>query len=252
LRFLSYNIRLGGAGRENWIAGVINSCSPDMVILQEAIRPEVVERLAKLCELPRWEASPGDSVAFLSRGDVAHHAWRHAPLARRKYLEIVLPATSTRIFGVHLAAIHSNVTERRREHELKSLLSGIAQHQHGFHAVTGDFNTLAPGEQLDLSRLPLRYRAFAWITGRKIRWKTIQLLLDAGYVDGYRQFHKLDAGFTFPTWDPHVRLDYVFVPKVFVERLTRCEVIREAPGLREASDHLPLLFEIAEGENERH
>jgi endonuclease/exonuclease/phosphatase family metal-dependent hydrolase len=250
LRLLSYNIRLGGNGREKWIAGVINSCSPDMVILQEAIRPEVVERLAKECSLPKWGASTGDSLAYLARTDIAHHAWRQVRLARRRYMEIVLPGTSTRIFGVHLAAIHSNVTERRREHELRSLLAGIAQHQHGFHVVTGDFNTLAPGEQLDMSRLPLRYRAFAWITGRKIRWKTIQLLLDAGYVDGYRLLHKMDTGHTFPTWDPHVRLDYVFVPKVFAERLTRCDVVRDAPGLKEASDHFPLLFEITEGEKE--
>jgi hypothetical protein len=33
---------------------------------------------------------------------------------------------------------------------------------------------------------------------------------------------------------------------VFAERLTRCDVVREAPGLREASDHFPLLFEITE------
>jgi exodeoxyribonuclease-3 len=247
VRLLSYNIRLGGGGREKWIAGVIQECLPDVVVLQEAIRPDVVERLAKECGMPHWGASTGDSLAFLSRHDIAHHAWRQVPLARRKYMEIVLPATSTRIFGVHLAAIHSNVTERRREHELKSVLAGIAQHQHGFHVVTGDFNTLAPGEQLDLSRLPLRYRMITWVTGRKIRWKTIQLLLDAGYVDGFRNFHKIEKGYTFPTWDPHVRLDYVFVPKVFAERLTRCEVVREAPGLREASDHFPLLFEIAEG-----
>jgi endonuclease/exonuclease/phosphatase family metal-dependent hydrolase len=71
LRLLSYNIRLGGNGREKWIAGVINSCSPDMVILQEAIRPEVVERLAKECSLPKWGASTGDSLAYLARTDIA-------------------------------------------------------------------------------------------------------------------------------------------------------------------------------------
>ncbi|HYI97378.1 MAG TPA: endonuclease/exonuclease/phosphatase family protein [Bryobacteraceae bacterium] len=247
MRLLSYNIRLGGGGREQQIAAVIKSCSPDMVILQEAIRPDVVEHVAKECGFPKWAASAGDSLAYLSRMDIAHHAWREVRLARRRYLEMVMPGTSTRIFGVHLAAIHSNVTERRREHELKSLLANIAQHQHGFHVVTGDFNTLAPGEQLDMARLPLRYRALAWLTGRKIRWKTIQLLLDAGYVDGYRLFHKLDAGHTFPTWDPHVRLDYVFVPKQFADRLTSCDVIRDAPALRDASDHFPLVFEITEG-----
>lgn len=247
LRLLSYNIRLGGVGREKQIAGVIQACQADLVVLQEAVRPDVVERLALACGMTKWAAHPGESLAYISRTEVAHHAWRYVRLARRRYLEIVLPGTSTRIFGVHLSAIHSNLYERRRAYELKSLLAGIAEHQHGFHLITGDFNTLAPGERLDLARLPLRLRALAWMTGRKIRWTTIQLMLDGGYLDGYRIFQKDEQGYTFPTWDPHVRLDYAFVPKVFTDRLTRCEIVRDAPELREASDHFPLLSEIEEG-----
>ena len=174
-----------------------------------------------------WGAVHGDSLAFLSRVELAHHAWHESRYARRRYLEIVLPGSASRIFGVHLSAIHSNLTERRRSIELRSLLAGIAQYHHGFHVVTGDFNTLAPGEQLDLSKLPLRLRLITWATGRKIRWRTIQSMLDAGYTDGYRLF-ATDHGYTFPTWDPHVRLDYAFVPTVFKERLTRCEVVRES------------------------
>lgn len=247
LRLLSYNIRLGGLGREKAIARVIEACEADVVILQEAIDPGVVERVRSACGMKYAAAAAGHSLAFLSRAEIARYSWHQVRLARRRYLEVVLPGTGTRIFGVHLAAIHSNLTERRRDYELRSLLAGIAEHQHGFHVVTGDFNTLAPGEQLDLARLPLRFRALAWVTGRKIRWKTIQRMLDAGYWDGYRAFHKDDAGFTFPTWDPHVRLDYAFVPQGFTDRLIRCEIVRDIPGLREASDHFPLLTEISEG-----
>ena len=158
LRVLSYNIRLGGVGREKRLADVIRFCEPEIVVLQEAIRPEVVEKIAGFCGMKTWGAKRGDSVAFLSRIEVADFSWHEVRFARRKYLEILLPGSSTRIFGVHLSAIHSNITERRRTYELRSLLTGIAKHQHGFHVVTGDFNTLAPGEQLDLRRLPLRYR----------------------------------------------------------------------------------------------
>jgi exodeoxyribonuclease-3 len=84
------------------------------------------------------------------------------------------------------------------------------------------------------------------MTGRTIRWTTIRLMLNGGYADGYRIFHKDDEGFTFPTWDPHVRLDYTFVPAVFAVRMTRCDVIRDAPSAREASDHFPLVSEIAD------
>ena len=237
LRLLSYNIRLGGSGRESAIASVIKFCSADLVILEEATRPDVVQKLSRDCGMTSWGALHGDSLAFLSRIEIAHHAWHAARYARRRYLEIVLPGSASRIFGVHLSAIHSNLTERRRSIELRSLLAGIAQHQHGFHVVTGDFNTLAPGEQLDLSKLPLRLRLITWVTGRKIRWRTIQSMLDAGYTDGYR-LYAADHGYTFPTWDPHVRLDYAFVPTVFKERLTRCEVVREAPG----SKTRPIIF----------
>jgi exodeoxyribonuclease-3 len=229
--------------REEPLAAVINACQPDLVILQEATLPDVVERLGEACAMKTWGAIRGHSLAFLSRVEIAHHAWHRIRFARRRFLEVVIAGSGTRVFGVHLSAIHSNLTEWRRTYELKSLLGGIARHQHGFHVVTGDFNTLAPGEQLDLHRLPPRLRAVVWMTGRTIRWSTIRLMLDGGYVDGYRIFHK-EEGFTFPTWDPHVRLDYAFVPVAFAGRLTRCEIVREVPGVREASDHFPLLSEI--------
>jgi exonuclease III len=70
-------------------------------------------------------------------------------------------------------------------------------------------------------------------------------MLDAGYVDGYRSLQAQVSGYTFPTWDPHVRLDYAFVPQVFSKRLLSCEVISEPKEvIRAASDHCPLLVRI--------
>ena len=216
------------------------------MFLQEAVRPDVVEQISAACGMKRSGAMAGHSLAFLSRMNLAHHAWHRVPFAKRRYLEVVLEGSSARFFGVHLAAIHSNVTEQRRVYELQGLLKGIEAHQQGFHVVTGDFNTLAPGEELDLRRLPLRLRAITWITGGKIRWATIQRMLNAGYTDAYRMFYEKDQRYTFPTWDPHVRLDYAFSPKLWAERVKRCDVVRDAPDVRQASDHFPLLIEIAD------
>ena len=47
LRLLSYNIRHGGVGRVEAIAAVIRGCAPDLVVLQEATRPDVVRSLAE-------------------------------------------------------------------------------------------------------------------------------------------------------------------------------------------------------------
>jgi hypothetical protein len=60
--------------------------------------------------------------------------------------------------------------------------------------------------------LPHRLKALVWLSGGRIRLRTIQTVLDAGYADGFRLRHPESGGHTFPTWDPHVRLDYAFVP----------------------------------------
>lgn len=243
LRVLSYNIFRGGVGREARIAGIVAACSPDIVILQEAYRPSVVQQVAETCGMAHWASSPGHSVAFMSRVDIAGHVWRRVRWAKRAYLELTT-SSGMSIYGVHLSAVHSNLTEQRRAYEIRALLRSVERHQHGLHLVTGDFNTLAPGERLDLNRLPPRLRALAWVTGKSIRWITIRMMLEAGYVDGYRKFHG-DEGFTFPTSDPHVRLDYAFLPERAKGRLLSCEIVRNLPSLKEASDHFPLLCEIA-------
>ena len=243
LRLLSYNILKGGVGRETPLTAVISSSEADVVILQEAYSPSVVQQLAANCGFEHWASSQGHSVAFMSRLSIAGHVWRRVRWARRAYLEIVT-STDLRIYGVHLSAVHSNLTEQRRAYELRALLRSVERHQHGLHIVTGDFNTLAPGERLDMDKLPPRLRALAWVTGKSIRWITIRMMLEAGYVDAYRKFHG-DEGHTFTAREPHVRLDYAFVPEAFKGDLQRCEVVTGHAALKEASDHLPLLTELA-------
>jgi len=147
------------------------------------------------------------------------------------------------MFGVHLSAVHSAWTERRRVLELQALVRGVRGRGAGFHVLAGDFNTLAPGAVLDSSRLPLRLRPFLWATGGRVRWRTVKTVLEAGYVDAYRTLHPEAPGYTMPTWDPHVRLDYAFVPSVAADRLVACDVVQH-PDIVAASDHLPVLTEI--------
>lgn len=109
--------------------------------------------------------------------------------------------------------------------------------------LTGDFNTLAPGEALDVARLPARLRAVVWLTGRRIRWKTVALMLEAGYVDAFRLVEPDGRGYTFPTWDPHLRLDYAFMRARDATRLRSCRVMRSDEATA-ASDHLPLQMSI--------
>lgn len=245
LKLLSYNIRFGGRGREQALADTIVAAAPDLVVFQEAIDPAVIERISEATKFPFWAARRNHSIGFLSRTEVDYHEWHYPAGARHSFLEIVPAGGKTRVFGLHLSARFSKWDERRRTREIRSLLEGIKRHQNGFHVLVGDFNTLAPGEVLELHRLPTWIRALIWISGRKLQRESIQLVLDAGYADGFR-LHSDERGYTFPTWDPHVRLDYVFVPKVFKDRLTRCEVMTEPNDqIRAASDHCPLVAELS-------
>jgi endonuclease/exonuclease/phosphatase family metal-dependent hydrolase len=245
-RLLSYNVRFGGTGREAQLAAAVRLADPDLVVLQEATEPRVVERLAAETGLKTWAAQPGHSLAYLSRVPVASHEWHRPRGSKRHFIEIEPEGMGLRVYGVHLSAVHSFFTERRRMRELRSMLAWVETRKVDFRVFAGDFNTLAPGELLDSRRLPMRLRPMVWLSGGSVRYQTIQIMLANGYLDGFRRLHPdpEERGYTFPTWDPHVRLDFVFLPERFESRLLDCRVLTDEPLLKEASDHLPLLAQL--------
>ncbi|HEY9230585.1 MAG TPA: endonuclease/exonuclease/phosphatase family protein [Blastocatellia bacterium] len=244
LRLLSYNIRFGGRGREAQLAAAIRQVAPDLVVFQEAIDPRVIEAIAEATSSPFWAARPAHSIGYVSRIEIAHHEWHYPPGAKHSFLEIVPAGRAARIFGLHLSAIFSKWSERRRAREIRALLQGISQHQEGFHLLAGDFNALAPGEVLDTRRMPHWIRALVWLSGRDIARETIQVMLDAGYLDCFRLLHPAAQRYSFPTWDAHLRLDYFFVPARYRERVKTCEIIDEPATVAAASDHFPVLAEV--------
>jgi exodeoxyribonuclease-3 len=244
VRLLTYNIRHGGRGRLTEIGAVIRAASPDLVVLQVAGEPAVVEALAEATGLGAWVAAGRESVGIASRLEIAEHRWHRPRGVRHGFLEVRLARSAVRIFGVHLSAVHANFTERRRLRELQALLGVVEAREDEPHVLAGDFNTLAPEASLDLRRLPPRLQLVAWAGGRRIRWRTIAHLVQSGYVDAYRHLNPADDGFTFPTWDPHVRLDYVFVPASHADRVEACDVLSGIDGASTASDHFPLVAEI--------
>jgi endonuclease/exonuclease/phosphatase family metal-dependent hydrolase len=243
VKLLSYNIRFGGRRREKQLAEVIRRAAPDIVVFQEATDTRVITQLAADTGLSKSAARAEHSIGYISRLEISHHEWHYPAGAKHSFLEIVLAGTEERIFGLHLSSTFSKWSERRRVREIQSLLESIERYQAGFHVLVGDFNTLAPGEALDVRRMPAWIRGLVWLSGRDIQRDTIQHIKDSGYVDGYRTLHPDDNGYTFPVWDPHVRLDYVFVPKAFSDRLQSCAVINDHTGAK-ASDHFPLLAEL--------
>lgn len=230
-------------GRERLLAAVIRESGADLVVLQEAVSQAAVAKIAELAELGHFMSAADRSLAFISRAPVAHYEWHKPRRSRHAFLEIVPKEDGCRVFGIHLSAVHSAWTEQRRLFELRKLLASIAQHQDGFHMLIGDFNTIAPGEVLDPTLLPTRLRMLVWLSGGRIRWRTIRRILEAGYVDGFRRLNPEVPGFTFPVWNPHLRLDYAFVPSGFASRLRQCVVVTSDDAKR-ASDHFPLQIDL--------
>lgn len=243
-RLLTYNIRHGGRGRADAIASVIRSVDPDLVLLQEATDPATVEQIAAGSGMAEWRSFTRQSLGFLSRRPVAFSQWRRPRISRHAFIEIVPAGEGIRVFGVHLSAVHAAWTEQRRVMELRALLRSVSTHHNAFHVLAGDFNTVAPGELLDVDLLPFRLRPLVWLSGGRIRWRTVQTILDAGYVDGYRLRHPDDPGLTLTTTKPHLRLDYVFAPRASAARLLSCDVVRH-PDAPRASDHFPVVADLA-------
>ncbi len=243
IRLLSHNIRFGGKGREAQLAAVIQAAAPDVVVFQEAIFPRVIQQIAAATGMEFWLSKPNHSVAYCSRIKIEHHEWHYPRGSKHAFLEIHPSGTNARIFGVHLRAMFSKWGERRRKQEIETLLASIQKHQQGFHALVGDFNSLGPGELLDIKKMPHWIRAMIWLSGRDIQREVVQLMLDRGYADGYRLLYPDKKGYTFPTWDPHLRLDYVFAPLSSIGRLVECRVIDDNIAAS-SSDHFPLLARL--------
>jgi endonuclease/exonuclease/phosphatase family metal-dependent hydrolase len=255
VRLLTYNIREGAVGRAEQIAEVISAANADVVALQEARHPNVVERIATLAGFPYCGSRPLHSTGFLSKVPVIDHGWRHPPRTRHALLELSLGDGFPRVFVLHLRAWFSKWSEQRRARELRGLLDGIREqlererNAFAFHVLAGDFNALAPGERFDPSPMPAWIRGMVWLSGRDIARSTIEMMRADGYVDAWRTVHpdlEGTPGYTFPVWNPHVRLDYVFTPTAYASRIVGCEVRREPDAARTASDHFPLLVELSD------
>lgn len=246
-RLLTYNIQHGGGRRIEQIAKVINACAPDLVLLQEATDPRNVEQLAAATGMADHRAFVRQSLGYMSRVPVVSSQWIRPRISRHAFVEVVPAGEPFRVFGVHLSAVHAAWTEQRRVFELRALLQSVDVHRDRFHVLAGDFNTVAPGDQFEVSRLPMRYRPLMWLSGGSVRWRTIQTVLDAGYVDAFKTLHPRDPGLTLPTPDPHIRLDYVFVPKGDTARVLACDVVRHQDAVG-ASDHFPVVADLRIGD----
>lgn len=244
MRLLSYNIRFGGHGRAVALGAVVRAAAPDLVLFQEASAPQVVEAIARAAGLEHWGARPGFSLAYASRRAIRDAQWFHPAGSRHPFIMLDVEDVPIRFFGVHLRARFSRWDEAGRVREVQALLRDIHPYRTNLHLLAGDFNALAPEDAVEMHRMPLWIRTLVWMSGRRIQREAIRALLAEGYVDAFRRLHPQAEGYTLPTPNPHVRLDYLFLPDAHAARVQRCEVFSTPHEAAYASDHYPLLAEL--------
>jgi endonuclease/exonuclease/phosphatase family metal-dependent hydrolase len=158
LRVVTYNILLGGGGRQERIAGVLERAGADVVALQECSDLELVHDLAERLSMEPMIGEPSDgsglNLAILTRLPVRrwrHH--RHPGVMLRGHLECEVVTSSraiprVRIHCLHLAARFGERAngEARRMGEMGAVLADIARARRMPHLLTGDFNSIAPGD----------------------------------------------------------------------------------------------------------
>ncbi len=239
----TYNIRAGGVGRVPQIVEVLARAAADVVILQEAIYPEIVQSIGEGLGWTTVIAQRSHSVAALSRLPVRTSDYRRAPTGR-DVLELRLDEPDLRLFGVHLAAGLSQRGERRRIVEVTHLLE-IAKDGAGDAPIVllGDFNAVAPGDAPFVRRMPLWIRALLRFDGG-IRTEAMTAVAGAGFTDAFRGANPGLAGLTLPSGAPVIRLDYVMLDESLAGRVAGCRTGEPGPLAAAASDHLPVIVEL--------
>jgi endonuclease/exonuclease/phosphatase family metal-dependent hydrolase len=213
------------------IAEVIRACAPDVAGLQEVgapAEPGGPERAADhLAELTGMQLAFGPTLVP-GRG----YAYGNAVLSRtpietiRTYdlsvpgreprccirADVAFPGTRVHVFSAHLG-LHWREKRRQAAQLLSADILRDAALAHPL-VLMGDFNSLTRR-----SAVP-----------RWLRRELTDCALAAG-----------DAGPTFPSRFPLLRLDHVYVSSALAVR--RAQVLR-SPVARMASDHLPVIVEL--------
>jgi len=171
----------------------------------------------------------------------------HPPVLRHGLLEADLEGARGQplaLYGVHLAAPAFTLpVELYRLRELGVILNRIQAAGRERVVVAGDFNSIAPGDEVNLRGVSWFVRASLVLQGSLFARRVIARMQQKGFVDGYRCASK-GSGFTFPADAPRARLDYVFTSASLAPHIKACEVVTNPDSVERASDHLPVRLEL--------
>lgn len=223
MKVLTWNIWNGGEGRLDAIEQLLREQDADVVALQEANDRPAVEALGGrlAMQLVYGEANSPYAVAWLSRLPVARSQNHRLPVLEKTLLEIEVDGR--RIFATHLSAGRSEGDEPHRVAEAEAILARLGEAD----ILVGDFNAVHPGDAIGTAppEEKLDY----------VSRRPIELVLEAGFIDCYRDLHAQQRGWTYLSWQPWARIDYVFAR----EGARACDVVET-----DASDHFAVIADV--------
>ncbi len=176
------------------------------------------------------EANSDFAVAWLSALPVRGTTNHRLPTLEKTLLELDLG--DVRLFATHLRAGRTERDAELRTVEAVAILDVIGDKG---CLLVGDLNAVNPTDEIGT---PPPEEALEFVAR-----KPVELLLDAGFADCYRLRHPSEPGWTYQTWHPWARLDYVLARGDVAKRLRSCDVVASDDALR-ASDHLPVVAEF--------
>lgn len=267
MKVLTYNVHGwltpdGNAPNVEMLAEVIAATGADLIGLNEVFHPwrtpagPALKVLADTLgmayafgpTLPA-EPIPGDvpyGNALLSRWPILAYASHHlAPTVsygRRGLLEARVLLPSGRPFTVYITHLDHR-SEAIRLEQWASANTWLLRDRGRPHLLLGDFNALAAADYPTpetVEQLKAYQIAQSWPTPA---FDLIAQVRKAGYVDAFDR-SRVGQGQTWPSAAPERRIDYIFLPEALAGGLVSCSPWDD-PAVRGASDHLPLLAEIA-------
>jgi len=245
LRVVTWNIEEGGNGRLDAIHGVLSRSRADVIALQEVTSQANLVDIANRLGM-EWvfdEAQNGYHLAWLSQQPIRRSINHRSPALARALLEIEIDwaGTPVSLFAAHLTSRHDRQLPLD---EIGLIVRQMEIAGGNPHLLVGDFNALAPGDPVGTPPDGVVPRGDALPGASR---KVIDHLLESRYTDCFRQLHPTSPGFTYLSWTPWLRLDYMFASPQLAELLHHCQIIPSSETL-DASDHLPLLAILQKAE----
>ena len=189
LRVMTYNILDGGENRETYILNVIQTARPDVVLLQEVFTEEFLMFLSHPLGMTYY-MGPGNKkrkVALLSKIPVLTFKSYHPFFPTwRNFVEADIecePNMTVRLIGVHPIANLGIIFEIWRWLEAKYVINHIQVYKSEPCLLAGDFNAVAPGEQVKTENMPGWLKWIIYLQGNRVYYFSLKFLLSIGFVD---------------------------------------------------------------------